>query len=62
MSPQACRLGGKSEISTPTKLKLLENKPVTKLFPVFDNPDILPVFSPGVGDSGSKTKKRKLEQ
>ena len=53
---------GKSEISTPTKLKLLENKPVTKLVPVFDNPNILPAFSPGVGDPGSKTKKRKLEQ
>ena len=53
---------GKSDTSTPIKRKLLQNKPVTKLVPVFDNPDILPVFSPGVGDSGSKTKKRKLEQ
>ena len=51
---------GKNE-HTPTKRKLLLEKQVTKLVPVFDSSVKLPVGSPGDGGSESPAKKRKLD-
>ena len=46
---------------TPTKRKLLLEKQVTKLVPVFDSIVKLPVGSPGGGISESPAKRRKLD-
>ena len=51
---------GKNE-HTPTKRKLLLEKQVTKLVPVFDSKIKLPVGSPGDGKSESPAKRRKLD-
>ena len=52
---------GKNE-HTPTKRKLLQEKQVTKLVPVFNNRMILPVGSPGGGKSESPAKRRRLDR
>ena len=51
---------GKNE-HTPTKRKLLLEKQVTKLVPVFDSIVKLPVGSPGYGNSESPAKRQKLD-
>ena len=44
------------------KRKLISNKQVSKLVPVFDSTSVLPEYSPGVcGISESPAKKQKLE-
>ena len=52
---------GKNE-NTPTKRKLLQEKQVAKLVPVFNNRMILPVGSPGGGKSESPAKRRRLDR
>ena len=53
---------GKINNLTPMKRKLISNKQVLKLVPVFDSTSVLPEYSPGVcGISESTAKKKKLE-
>ena len=49
---------GMGEIFTPTKRKLLEEKPVSKLLPVFDSTRVLPVPSPRGDYCGESPAKR----
>ena len=59
MGKEGC---GKTVNLTPVKRKLIINKQVSKLVPVFDNTHVLSVSTPGACETEeSPAKKRKLE-